>query len=85
MPNLKSISFRMAVLQGGRQNLPSPCVGYPKDPMWNRAKLLSMMIIFVNRDPRKVFHLPKIPCDHFCVEEKFYGKKHLICSLRVVI
>ena len=38
MPNFKSISFKMAVLQGGRQNLPSPCVCYPKDPMWNRVK-----------------------------------------------
>ena len=28
----------MAVLQGGGQNLPSPCVCYPKDPMWNRVK-----------------------------------------------
>ena len=28
----------MAVLQGGRQNLPSPFVCYPKDPMWNRVK-----------------------------------------------
>ena len=27
----------MAVLQGGRQNLPSPCVCYPKDPMWDRV------------------------------------------------
>ena len=26
MPNLKSISFKMAVLQGGRQNLPPPQV-----------------------------------------------------------
>ena len=28
----------MVVLQGGGQNLPSPCVCYPKDPMWNRVK-----------------------------------------------
>ena len=40
MPNFKSLSFKMAVLQGGGQNLPSPCVCYPKDPMWNRVKLL---------------------------------------------
>ena len=39
MPDFKSISFKMAVLQGGGQNLPSPCVCYPKDPMWNRVKL----------------------------------------------
>ena len=32
MPNFKSISFKMAVLQGGGQNLPSPCVCYPKTP-----------------------------------------------------
>ena len=38
MPNFKSISFKMAVLQGGKQNLPSPCVCYPEDPMWNRVK-----------------------------------------------
>ena len=38
MPNFKSISFKMAMLQGGGQNLPSPCVCYPKDPMWNRVK-----------------------------------------------
>ena len=37
MPNFKSISFKMTVLQGGGQNLPSPCVCYPKDPMWNRV------------------------------------------------
>ena len=36
MPNFKSIAFKMAVLQGGGQNLPSPCVCYPKDPIWNR-------------------------------------------------
>ena len=23
---------------GGGQNLPFPCMCYPKDPMWNRAK-----------------------------------------------
>ena len=38
MSNFKSISFKMAVLQGGGQNLPSPCVCYPKDLMWNRVK-----------------------------------------------
>ena len=40
MSNFKSISSKMAVLQEGGQNLPSPCVCYPKDPMWNRVKLL---------------------------------------------
>ena len=39
MPNFKSISFNMAVLKGGGQNLPSPCVCYPKDPMWSKVKL----------------------------------------------
>ena len=39
MPNFKSISFKMAVSQGGGQNLLSPCVCYPKDPLWNRVKL----------------------------------------------
>ena len=38
MQNFKCISFKMTVLQGGGQNLPSPCVCYPKDPMWNRVK-----------------------------------------------
>ena len=38
MPNFKSISFKTAVLQRGGQNLPSPCVCYPKDPMWDRVK-----------------------------------------------
>ena len=29
----------MAVLHGGGgQNLPFPCMCYPKDPMWNRVK-----------------------------------------------
>ena len=45
MPNFKSISFKMAVLQGGGQNLPSPCVCYPKDPMWNRVKKLEVEIL----------------------------------------
>ena len=44
MPNFKSISFKMAVLQGGGQNLPSPCVCYPNDPMWNRVKPRSKFI-----------------------------------------
>ena len=39
IPNFKSISFKMAVLQEGGQNLPSTCVCYPKDPMWNRVNL----------------------------------------------
>ena len=43
MPNFKSISIKMAVLQGGRQNLPSPCVCYPKDPMWNRVKTIQKL------------------------------------------
>ena len=30
----------MAVLQGGGQNLPSQCVCYPKDPLWNRVNNL---------------------------------------------
>ena len=39
MPNFKSISFKMAVLQGGGQN--PPCVCYPKDPMRNRVNISS--------------------------------------------
>ena len=39
MPNFKSISFKMAVLQWGGQNLlRPPCVCYPKDTMWNMVK-----------------------------------------------
>ena len=44
MPNFKSISFKMAVLQGGGQNLPSPCVCHSKDPMWNRVNKPLKMI-----------------------------------------
>ena len=41
MPNFKSISSKMAVLQGGGEGAESasPCVCYPKDPMWNRVKV----------------------------------------------
>ena len=35
----------MAVLQGGEQNLPSPCVCYPKDPMWNRVNICHIEFI----------------------------------------
>ena len=38
MPNLKSISFKMAVLQRGQAESPSPCVCYPKDPIWKKVK-----------------------------------------------
>ena len=38
MPNFKSISFKMVVLQGDGQNLPFLWVCYPKDSMWNRVK-----------------------------------------------
>ena len=51
MPNFKSISFKMAVLQGGGQNLPSPCVCYPKDPMWNRVKKPEQNLIDVPPPP----------------------------------
>ena len=47
MPNFKSIFFKMAVLQGGEQNLPSPCVCYPKDPMWNRVKGMEVVMATV--------------------------------------
>ena len=49
MPNFKSMSFKMAVLQGGGQNLPSPCVCYPKDPMWNRVNTLAEICLFSDR------------------------------------
>ena len=37
----------MAVLQGGGQNLPSPCVCYPKDPMWNRVKTKRVVYVSI--------------------------------------
>ena len=43
MPNFKSISFKMAVLEGGggaESALPM-CV-LSKDPMWNRVKRLEI-------------------------------------------
>ena len=45
MPNFKFISFKMAVLQGGGQNLPSPCVCIIKESMWNRVNCLSVHIV----------------------------------------
>ena len=39
MLNFKSISFKTAVLQGSVQNLPSPGVCDPKNPMWNRVNV----------------------------------------------
>ena len=47
MPNFKSISFKMAVLKGGRQDLPYPYVCYPKDPMWNRVKGMEVVMATV--------------------------------------
>ena len=38
----------MAVLQGGGQNLPPPCVCYPKDPMWNRVNSAKLQILSNN-------------------------------------
>ena len=38
MPIFKSISLKMDVLQEGGQNLPSPCVCYPKDDIRIRVK-----------------------------------------------
>ena len=47
----------MAVLQGSGQNLPSPCVCYPKDPMWNRVNCKSWF---------NYFHCkPKLACDNY--------------------
>ena len=40
----------MAVLQGGGQ-MPSPCVCYPKDPMWNRVKKPEQNLIDVPPPP----------------------------------
>ena len=40
MPNFKSISFKMAVLQGAGRICPL-CVCYPKDPICNRVKSCS--------------------------------------------
>ena len=47
MPNFKSISFKMAVLQGDGQNLPSPCACHPEDPMWNRVKGILKVVLVV--------------------------------------
>ena len=38
MPDFKSISFKMAVLQGGRQNLPPPVCAIQKTPCGIRLK-----------------------------------------------
>ena len=62
MPNFKSISFNMAVLQGGGQSLPSPCVCYPKDPMRNRvnksvAMATTLITVHCKLKVRK-FHQP---------------------------
>ena len=35
----------MAALQREGQNLPPPCVCYPKDPMWNRVNNLMPLIM----------------------------------------
>ena len=45
MPNFKSISLKMAVLQGAGQNLPSPCVCYLKDPMFFKCTAQSLFNI----------------------------------------
>ena len=58
MPNFKSISFKMAVLQGGGQNLPSPCVCYPKDPIWNRVKQLNCHLI-KSKETVRAFRKPR--------------------------
>ena len=44
MPNFKSISFKMAVLQGGPAESGPQCVCYPKDPMLNRVKSVKVYI-----------------------------------------
>ena len=56
----------MAVLQGGGQNLPSPCVCYPKDPMWNRVKIeIERYSIIYNDDDKRY-------------EQLLTGKEHVI-------
>ena len=49
----------MAVLQGGRQNLPSPYVCYPKDPMWNICRT-DQIFIDINSSPMSISFKP--PC-----------------------
>ena len=51
MPNFKSISFKMVLLQGDGQNLSSPFVCYPKDPMWNKVKVGTKSPLFENSGP----------------------------------
>ena len=46
MQNFKSISFKMAVLQGGGQNLPSPCLCYPKTPCGIGLSLVIVALFF---------------------------------------
>ena len=54
MPNFKSIAFKMAVLQEVGQNLPSPCVYYPKDAMWNRVKTIIFFVLIVFITPENM-------------------------------
>ena len=54
MPNFKSIAFKMAVLQEVGQNLPSPCVCYPKDAMWNRVKTIIFFVLIVFITPENM-------------------------------
>ena len=53
----------MAVLQGGgvggRQNLPSPCVCYPKDPMWNRVNQEKLILNGADRTVKLHRHKPE--------------------------
>ena len=50
MPNFKSISFKMAVLQAGADRIcpPPQCVCHPKDPMWNRVKSEQLVEKLIN-------------------------------------
>ena len=61
MPDFKSISFKMAVLQEDGQNLPSLCVCYPKDPVWNRVKIIRKVFLQGSRSSKimqtVIFHV----------------------------
>ena len=61
----------MAVLQGGGQNLPSPCVCCPKDPMWNRVKRNYDFAHIVRDNGKERCSKLISPQSSFCLPDKF--------------
>ena len=79
----------MTLLQGGGgggQNLPSPCVCYPKDPMWNRVNPLSYAA-----DQKEHGEILLIMADRYCKQNAgcpVHGSPHRKfekCAARVLI